>query len=298
MNTIDLSQLPAPAVLEMPLFQALKAQRLAELQALDSTFNALLESEPAVKLLEIVAYREMVNIARFNSGILAVLLAYAKGTDLDQLGANYDVARQVVTPADDTTIPPTPAVMETDDEYRQRIRLSWYARNTAGAREAYEYYARTADSGVLDAKAYGPPDTNPGYVDVYVLARESDGTPSDALLAIVSSALNAEDVRPLTDFVTVKSPEIIRYTVDATLVISPGPDTETVVKAAKAALENYTVSAHAIETDVSIAGIYAALKQAGVDDVILRTPAATVSVGVGQAAWCEDMTVTTQEPNR
>ena len=295
MNTIDLSQLPAPSVLEMPLFQELKAQRLAELQALDSTFNSLLESDPAVKLLEILVYREMVNIARFNSGVLAVLLAYAKGADLDQLGANYDVARQIVTPADDTTIPPTAAVMETDNEYRQRIRLSWYARNTAGAREAYEYYARTADSGVLDAKAYGPPDTEPGYVDVYVLAREGDGTPSDALRATVNSALSAEDVRPLTDFVTVKAPEIISYTVDATLVISPGPDTETVVKAAKDALAAYTASVHAIGVSVSLAGIYAALKQAGVNDVILRAPSETLAVGTGKAAWCESVKLDTQE---
>lgn len=295
MNTIDLSQLPAPAVLEMPLFQELKDQRLAELQALDSSFNALLESDPAVKLLEIVVYREMVNIARFNSGVLAVLLAYAKGADLDQLGANYDVARQEVTPADNTTIPPTPAVMETDDEYRQRIRLSWYARNTAGAREAYEYYARTADSGVLDAKAYGPPDTEPGYVDVYVLAREGDGTPTDALLATVNSALSAEDVRPLTDFVTVKAPEIISYTVDATLVISPGPDTETVVKAAKDAMADYAASVHAIGVSVSLAGIYAALKQAGVNDVILRAPSETLAVGAGKAAWCESVKIDTQE---
>ncbi|WNP36392.1 baseplate J/gp47 family protein [Enterobacter kobei] len=297
MNTIDLSQLPPPAVLEMPLFKEQKALRLAELQGLDSTFNALLESEPAMKLLEILVYREMVNIARFNSGVLATLLAYAKGDDLDQIGANFDVARQVVTPADDSTIPPTEAVMEDDESYRQRIRLSWYARNTAGAREAYEYYARGVGSVVLDAHAYGPPDTEPGYVDVYVLSAEGDGTPSADLLAAVNDALSPEDVRPLTDFVTVKAPEIIRYSVDATLVISTGPDTDAVVTAAKEGLASYTASVHKIETDVSIAGIYAALKQAGVDDVILRSPAATLAVGVGQAAWCESVTLSTQEPD-
>lgn len=297
MNTIDLSQLPAPAVLEMPLFKELKAQRVGELQGLDSTFNALVESEPAMKLLEILVYREMVNIARFNSGVLAVLLAYAKGADLDQLGANFDVARQVVTPADSTTIPPTAAVMEDDDSYRQRIRLSWYARNTAGAREAYEYYARNVGSIVLDARAYGPPTTEPGYVEVYVLASDGDGTPGDDLLAVVGSALSPDDVRPLTDYVTVKSPEILSYSVDATLVISPGPDTDTVVAAARDALETYTASVHKIETDVSLAGIYAALKQAGVDDVILRAPTATLTVGVGQAAWCESVTISTQEPD-
>jgi len=297
LNTIDLSQLPPPSVLEMPLFKEQKALRLAELQGLDSTFNALLESDPAMKLLEILVYREMVNIARFNSGVLATLLAYAKGDDLDQIGANFDVARQVVTPADDSTIPPTEAVMEDDESYRQRIRLSWYARNTAGAREAYEYYARGVGSVVLDAHAYGPPDTEPGYVDVYVLSAEGDGTPSADLLAAVNDALSPEDVRPLTDFVTVKAPEIIGYSVDATLVISTGPDTDAVVTAAKEALASYTASVHKIETDVSIAGIYAALKQAGVDDVILRSPAATLAVGVGQAAWCESVTLSTQEPD-
>ncbi|WP_226841913.1 baseplate J/gp47 family protein [Enterobacter cloacae complex sp. I2] len=297
MNTIDLSQLPPPAVLEMPLFKEQKAMRLAELQGLDSTFNALLESDPAMKLLEILVYREMVNIARFNSGALATLLAYAKGADLDQLGANFDVARQVVSPADETTIPPTAAVMEDDDSYRRRIRLSWYARNTAGSREAYEYYARDVGSVVLDAHAYGPPDTDPGYVDVYVLSAEGDGTPSAELLAAVNEALSPEDVRPLTDFVTVKAPEIVGYSVDATLVISNGPDTDAVVAAAKEALATYTESVHKIETDVSLAGIYAALKQAGVDDVILRSPAATLAVGVGQASWCESVTISTQEPD-
>lgn len=297
MNTIDLSQLPPPAVLEMPLFKEQKALRLAELQGLDSTFNALLESDPAMKLLEILVYREMVNIARFNSGVLATLLAYAKGDDLDQIGANFDVARQVVTPADDSTIPPTEAVMEDDESYRQRIRLSWYARNTAGAREAYEYYARGVGSIVLDAHAYGPPDTEPGYVDVYVLSAEGDGTPSADLMAAVNDALSPEDVRPLTDFVTVKAPDIIRYSVDATLVISTGPDTDAVVTAAKEALASYTAGVHKIETDVSIAGIYAALKQAGVDDVILRSPTATIPISVGQASWCESVTLTTQEPD-
>lgn len=297
MNTIDLSQLPPPAVLEMPLFKEQKALRLAELQGLDSTFNALLESDPAMKLLEILVYREMVNIARFNSGVLATLLAYAKGDDLDQIGANFDVARQVVTPADDSTIPPTEAVMEDDESYRQRIRLSWYARNTAGAREAYEYYARGVGSIVLDAHAYGPPDTEPGYVDVYVLSAEGDGTPSADLMAAVNDALSPEDVRPLTDFVTVKAPDIIRYSVDATLVISTGPDTDAVVTAAKEALASYAAVVHKIETDVSIAGIYAALKQAGVDDVILRSPTATIPIGVGQASWCESVTLTTQEPD-
>ena len=40
-----------------------------------------------------------------------VMLAYATGTDLDQIAANYGVARLVVTPANPTATPSTRAVI-------------------------------------------------------------------------------------------------------------------------------------------------------------------------------------------
>ena len=295
MNTIDLSQVPPPRVLEMPSFKALKAQRLAELQYLDPTFNALVESDPAMKLLAILVYREMVNIARFNSGILAVLLAYAVGTDLDQLGANYDVFRQVKTPADDTTIPPTAAVMEDDDAYRRRIRLSWYARNTAGAIQAYEYFTLSADPSIVDAAAYGPQESSaipPGEVHIYPLSSEGDGTPSEELLQMVSDALNAEYVRPLTDYVSVLAPTVITYEVNATLIIADGPDADTVADASEKAMQRYADSVHKIATDVSLAGVYRALKQPGVDDVQLDSPLTTIPVGIGEVSYCTAINLT------
>lgn len=295
MNTIDLSQLPPPRILEMPKFREQKAKRLAELQSLDPTFNALVESDPAMKLLEILVYREMVNVARFNNGILAVLLAYAKGSDLDQLGANFDVARKVRTPADDTTIPPTPAEMEDDDAYRRRIRLSWYARNTAGSIQAYEFFALSADGSVLDARAYGPqesPDIEPGHVHVYVLSTDGDGTPTEALLQTVMNALSEEYTRPLTDYVSVLAPEVITYEVDATLLIGDGPDADTVEQAAATAMQRYADSVHVIGVDVSLAGVYRALKQPSVDDVLLDSPLATIPVGIGQVSYCTGINLT------
>lgn len=132
-KTIDMSLLPPPAFVKTPLFSDVKSNLLSELQILYPQFNALLESDPAVKLLEIVAYREIIITARVNQGMLAVLLAFAKGSDLDQIGANFDCLRLLITPANPDVIPPTEAVYESDDEYRHRIQLSWYARNTAGS---------------------------------------------------------------------------------------------------------------------------------------------------------------------
>lgn len=76
----------------------------------------------------------------------------------DQIGANFNVKRYVITPADPDAVPPVDAELEDDDAYRERIQLSWAQLNTAGARNAYRFHARSADADVLDADAYGPED--------------------------------------------------------------------------------------------------------------------------------------------
>ena len=297
MTIIDLSQLAPPSIIEMPQFKDLKAQRLAELQALDPDYNALVESDPAMKLVENSVYREMVNIARFNSGVLAVLVAYAKGADLDQLGANFDVSRLVVTPADDTTIPPTPAVMESDERDRHRIRLHWYVVNTAGSIYAYEYFAMTADAAILDARAYGPQessDISPGCVEVYLLSDTDPGTASDTQLSNVAATLTGDYVRPLTDYVSVYSADIVNFDVEATLVMGSGPDADTVVADAQAAVQRYADSVHKIGSLMSTAGIIRALKQPGVEDVILTSPTANLTMAKGQASYLASVTLTTE----
>lgn len=297
MSIIDLSQLPPPQILEMPSFQDLLAQRVAELQGLDPDFTALLQSDPAIKLLQILVYREMINISRFNSGVLAVLLAYARGTDLDQIGANFDVARRVKTPADDTTIPPTPTVMEDDDSYRHLIQKRWYAINTAGAGFAYEYLAMSNDGTIADAKAYGPQessDIEPGCVEVYLLNSDGSGAATNDQVNGASQYLSGDYVRPLTDYVTVKSAEIVNYDVVATLVTGTGPDADTVVADAKAAVQRYADSIHKIGAMMSISGIIRALKQPGVEDVILTSPAANITMKKGQTSYLVSITLTTE----
>lgn len=297
MSVIDLSQLAPPSIIEMPMFKDLKAQRLAELQGLDSDFDALLESDPAIKLLEISVYREMVNVARFNSGVLAVLVAYAKGADLDQFGANFEVARQTVTPADNTTIPPTAAVMESDDRYRMRIRSHWYAINSAGSIYAYQYFVLTGDSSVADAVAYGPQessDISPGCVEVYLLSNDGSGAATDDQLSTALATLTSDYVRPLTDYVTTHSATVVSYDVVATLVMGTGPDADTVVSAATAAVQEYADSVHKIGVLMSVSGIIRALKQPGVEDVILSSPAANLVMGKGQASFLNSITITTE----
>lgn len=113
MAIVDLNQLAAPDVVEVLDYETILAERKATLVSLypeeqqEAVARTLtLESEPIVKLLEENAYREVIWRQRVNEAARAVMLAYAAGSDLDQIGANSNVPRLVITPPDDTTFPP------------------------------------------------------------------------------------------------------------------------------------------------------------------------------------------------
>lgn len=293
---IDLSLLAAPTVIESLDYESILAERKAYFVSLypadeqaNITATLSLESEPIVKLPQENAYRELLLRSRVNNAAIAVMLAFAKDSDLDQLGANVDVERLIITAADDTAIPPVDAVYENDDDYRYRIQLSFDAYTTAGSTESYIFHGRSADG---DVKDINPISLVPGVVTVYVLSRTGDGTASEELIAKVDAALNKEKIRPMTDQVTVQSAAILNYTVDAELVLFQGPD-QTVVKAAALnALAEYTDAQRKIGYDITLDGIYKALRQTGVQKVNLTNPTSHISIGYGQAGYCTAMNIT------
>lgn len=288
-TAVDLSKLSPPTVVEALSFETIFQQMLADLIARDSTFSALVESDPAYKVLEVCAYREVLLRQRQNDATKAVMLAFASGADLDQIGANFNVERLLITPADETAVPPTAAVYELDEEYRARIPLSLEGYTTAGSEGSYVFHALSAGGDVKDASAVSP---SPGQVAVYVLSRTGDGTADAALVDMVSAAVSAEQVRPMTDNVTVLSASIVTYTITAELVLYPGPDSNVVLSAAQAAVQAYADSVHRIGYDVSLSGIYQALHQAGVQRVNLTAPAGNITIADGQAAYCTAINIT------
>lgn len=96
-TAVNLSKLPPPVVVEQLDFETIFAEMLADLQSRDPVFTALVESDPAFKILEVAAYRELLIRQRANESAKAVMLAFANDADLDQLGANVGVARLVIT---------------------------------------------------------------------------------------------------------------------------------------------------------------------------------------------------------
>lgn len=111
---------------------------------------------------------------------------------------------------------------EDDDSFRERIRQRWEAISTAGSKESYEYWAKTASAGIVDAEAVKTAD---GEVTVYILMADA-AAPSQAVLDAVSAVCGAEKHRPLTDKVEIAAAEIFPYDITLTYYISSNRSTE------------------------------------------------------------------------
>lgn len=292
-TVIDLSRLAPPTVVEQLDFEVILAAMLADFQArmvaAGQPFTALVESDPAYKLAEAAAYRELLVRQRANESALAVMIAFATGSDLDHVAANFGVQRLLIEAGNPDTIPPTPDVYESDDVFRARIPLSLEGYTTAGSEGSYVFHGLSASGEVKDVSATSP---SPGQVTVYVLSRNGDGTASEQLLATVAAALNAETVRPMTDQVTVLSASIVPYVITAELVLYPGPAADVVLAAAIAGAQQYAADIHRVGYDVAYSGVMKALHQPGVQRVNLTLPEWNIEVSDGQAAFCTAINVT------
>lgn len=295
-GTIDLSQLPPPVVVEPLDFETLLNERKEAFIALYPEDEQAvirrtlsLESEPITMLLEENCYRELLLRQRVNEAARAVMVAYSVGSDLDQLAANFNVERLVITPEDNSVVPPVPAVMESDAALRVRTPQAFEGLSVAGPTAAYEFFGLSADGRVADVSAVSPA---PACVTISVLSREGDGTASPELIDIVASALNGEAVRPIADRVTVQSAEIVPYEVAATLYIYPGPESEPIRLASEQKLQAYIAAQRRLGRDIRVSAIFAALHVEGVQHVELTQPLVDLVLDDTQASHCTGYTIT------
>ena len=292
-NAIDLSKLPAPNIIEQLDFEVILAEMLADhrarMEASGQEFTALVESDPAYKVLETAAYRELLLRQRVNEAAHAVMLAYAAKADLEQIGGNYGVERLVIDEGDPDATPPIEPTYESDADFRARIVLSIQGYTTAGSIGSYKFHALSASGDVLDVAINS---LDYGVVNVAILSRTGTGTAPQTTIDAVDAALNADVVRPLNDTVNVQTAEIIEYTIEASLVLYGGAGSEQVLAAAQTAADEYTTNMRRLGHDITLSAVYGALHQAGVQKVNLAAPAADIIIDWNQAAACTSVTLT------
>ncbi|MBQ6110933.1 MAG: baseplate J/gp47 family protein [Synergistaceae bacterium] len=114
---------------------------------------------------------------------------------------------------------------ENDENFRERIQIAPESFSVAGPKGAYEYYARSAHQDIIDVAVIGPPEIEAGYVRLYPLMKGGE-LPSQEVLDAVLAKCGADDVRPLTDCVSVHSPETVSYALNVKYYIDRAKATQ------------------------------------------------------------------------
>ncbi|KAF7783650.1 hypothetical protein PRUB_a3479 [Pseudoalteromonas rubra] len=316
-SAIDMARLPTPKLIEPLSFDEIKTAIVAEFSQRYDGEGLDYASDPAIKLIEAFAYREMLLRQRINESAEAVLLAKASSSELDYLGARFGVERAVIAPGSDTVIPPVPAQYESDERYRERIRLALEGFSTAGPAGAYVFHAMKASPKVRDVYVSAPEferatvadgtatsafvlnctsdaglsEPMPGDVAVTILSDEGSGLASDALLNTVQTYLNQDEIRPLTDRVRVKPALIRSFTINARLYVYPGMDSNAIKQLAIDTTSDWLSEHRKLGHDISLSALYAVLHREGVQRVELLEPQWDITVGQDEAAYCTSIAV-------
>jgi len=161
---------------------------------------------------------------------------------------------------------------ESIEAYRARLRMLPESISVAGPDGAYEFWARTANSGIVDAKAWMPEldmesfkeflapwgitnasgfykalgeyyrtsGTGPGNVNITVLMNDGE-LPSEEVLNQVKETLSTRTRRPLTDYIHVVPPETKEFSVSVKYWIETERATEaaSIIDAVDKAVERY-----------------------------------------------------------
>jgi phage-related baseplate assembly protein len=260
----DLASLPTPAVIEPLSFDTIFSELQTEFQSRYPDYSALLASDPAVKLLEVAAYREVLLRNRINASAKASLLAFATGSDLDHLAAFYGVTR---------------LMEETDEALRLRTRQRIIGFANAGGAAHYRYWALSASPDVADVEVDSP---EPGRVRISVLAKGEEETVPDAVLEAVRAVVLRDDIRVLTDTVEVVAAELIPVTVTARIWLYP--DTPMAAFEAIAPRFKDALAAQSgLGWDLTPSWVIGELQRPGVHKVELHSPTTDIRANANQA---------------
>ncbi|WP_455475516.1 baseplate J/gp47 family protein [Bartonella sp. B17] len=173
-----------PEILSELSFEEIRAASLAHLKEQLPNYT-FLESDPALKVIEAFSYRELLLRQRINEAVRNNILDFATGTSLDALGDWHGVYRMEE---------------ESDDKYRERIRLHVRGGKGSGTEPYYKFVALSADSRVKDAIVYRTGKDPTIHVAIF---SNNEETASQELIKKVSEALHKKNVIMTNDTIVV-----------------------------------------------------------------------------------------------
>ena len=300
MSTVDFSQLPEPNLIQELDYESIFNERKEKFIALypateQNQWRTILnrESDPVVKVLQENAYLELLYRNKCNADARSLLLAYAEGSDLDHLAlTEYGLIRLIVTPADNSVVPPSPAIYESDERLRERCILSFDGMNTAGSANAYRYFTLSAD-GRVDGIKVKSDEATPCFLDIVITQVDSEnGAASEELIQIVQAALDPDTVRPVGDRPTVKSSIATNYQIEAVLYVGKNAEDALLLETANIRLDKYIKNAQKNGESIYLSAVYAALHVDGIERVEIISPIADLVMDSYHHPYCTAKNIT------
>lgn len=172
---------------------------------------------------------------------------------------------------ENTTLSEGGSEIEADDVYRERIHNSPEKFSVAGPDGAYEFWARSASALIEDVRVVSPV---PGDVNIYAILQGGE-LPQQELLNEIYNICNDKKIRPLTDHVFVKTPEVINYDIDVTYYVHTDDQykiTEISTAVEKAVDEFVLWTKSKIGRDINITELHSRILSAGVKRVDIKIP--------------------------
>lgn len=272
MSTVafDFSSLPPPEVIKTFYFETILAERMDDLrQRLVTSGIDYDVGNLETDILKIVhladTYREVALRTAINDAAKANLLAFALRSDLDHLGAFYDVYR---------------LEGEVDEAYRSRLIIEIKGRSPGGSAYWYEAAARRSDVRIRSVKVYR--EAFWPIIHIAVLSRENGGIPDQAMMNAVTTEVMSERVRLLNDTLIVDPAVATGTNIEADIWLLPDAAFG-ILDALPEILRQAWLAESEIGFDLELSWIESRLHVSGVKRVDILSPSASEIAAPGVA---------------
>lgn len=163
------------------------------------------------------------------------------------------------------------ADLESDESLAERIFLAPSSWSTAGPDDAYQYWVRTFDTAITDVHVGSP---EPGLVEICFILQNGQ-LPEDVMIEELQEYLQNEGIRPLTDQVVVKAPDVQEYGIDVTYYINKSDriKTSAIREQVNSAIDHYILwQKEKIGRDINPDQLRKMIVSAGAKRVEVRSP--------------------------
>jgi phage-related baseplate assembly protein len=264
------------------LLKEAKSQLIKKIQqTCDASFSELLETDPMTKFLEVAVYREFLVWQQVDEAIKASLLGTALGENLGYLAS-------LVLDEDRKSL--IEKARKTPDAVRTMVLNTWKEPfHTTGTEAAYTYYAKQADSRIVDVKA--TTELGSSTVNVIVLAKDENAS-IGAILPKVEQFLLQDDIHRIGDKIVSSPASLVSYVIQAKLKVDSGVSRSQLETMIKNKVREYANRQYRIGATISLSKLYGAFYQDGVKQVLelkINNQAKDLTTTLEAPYWDEDI---------